>query len=87
MTNPQVIKRGKVTYVIYDDRILAGISSGQWTSYNPYENWNRAGITLFINAIKKSKENEYGTAPDFMTLAAECGIRGISARPPKDAEL
>jgi hypothetical protein len=84
MTAPTVIKRGKVTYVIYEDRILCGTSSSQWTSYNPYENWNRGGITQFINAIQKSKEDEYGTAADFMTLAVQCGIRGISTRPPKD---
>jgi hypothetical protein len=77
-----VIQRGKVTYVIYDDRILCGIGE-QWTSYNPYENWNRAGITQFINAIIKSKETEYITAADFMSLAYHCGIRGISTRKPK----
>lgn len=80
----RVIERGKVTYVIYEDRILCGISDDQWTSYNPYENWNRAGITQFINAIIKSKDNEYDTAADFMTLAYECNIRGISTRKPKD---
>lgn len=83
MTKPKVITRGKVTYVIYEDRILAGIPGNQWTSYNPYENWNRAGITQFINTILKSKENEYGTAADFMTLAYECGIRGIGTRTPE----
>lgn len=79
----RVLQRGKITYVIYDDRVLVGTNS-QWTSYNSYENWNRAGITQFANAILKSKENQYGTAPDFMTLASECGIRGINARKPKD---
>lgn len=83
---PEVIQRGKVTYVIYEDRILCGIAGNQWTSYNPYENWNRAGITQFINVIMKSKEHEYNTAPDFMTLAYHCGIRGIGTRPPKDIE-
>lgn len=78
------IKRGNVTYVIYEDRILVGLPGNQWTSYNPYENWNRAGITQFINTIQKSKEDEYGTAADYMTLAYECGIRGIGTRPPKD---
>lgn len=79
----RVIEREKVTYVIYDDRILCGIKH-QWTSYNPYENWNRAGITQFINAIIKSKETEYTTAADFMSLAYKCGIRGIGTRKPKD---
>lgn len=80
---PKLIIRGKVTYAIYEDRILCGTSGNQWTSYNPYENWNRGGITQFINKILKSKETDYTTAADFMTLAHECGIRGISTRPPQ----
>jgi hypothetical protein len=79
----RVITRGKVTYVIYEDRVVVGYNK-QWTSYNGYENWNRAGITQFINTIIKSKETEYGTAPDYMTLAYECGIRGIGTRKPKE---
>lgn len=86
MTKPRVIIRGKVTYVIYEDRILCGISGNQWTSYNPYENWNRAGITQFINAIIKTKDTEHHTAADFMTLAYQCGIVGISTRRPKELE-
>lgn len=81
--SPQVIQRGKVTYAIYEDRVLAGYGS-QWTSYNPYENWNRAGITQFANAILKSKEDQYTTAADFMTLAYECNIRGMGTRKPAE---
>lgn len=81
---PKLIYRGKITYAIYDDRILVGLPGDQWTSYNPYENWNRAGITQFINAIIKSKEDEYTTPADYMTLAYECGIRGIGTRKPKE---
>lgn len=81
MIKPKIVKRGRVTYLIYEDRVLVG-TSNQWTSYNPYENWNRAGITQFINTILKSKETEYGTAADYMTLAYECGIRGIGTRTP-----
>lgn len=80
---PKVITRGNVTYVIYEDRILVGTNS-QWTSYNPYENWNRAGITQFINAIIKSKTNEYTTAADYMSLAYKCKIVGMGTRKPKD---
>lgn len=82
---PKVVERGKVTYVIYEDRILAGYGK-QWTSYNPYENWNRAGITRFINTILKSKEDQYTTAADFMTLAYECGVRGMGTSKPKEME-
>lgn len=86
MEKPKIIKRGNITYVLYEDRILVGVTGNQWTSYNPFENWNRAGITTFMNKIKKSKENEYDHPADFMTLAYQCGIRGISTRPPKDIE-
>lgn len=86
MKKPRVINKGKVIYVIYDDRVVCGTPGGQWTSYNPFENWNRAGITSFINAIIKSKGNEYNTAADFMTLAYQCGIRGIGTQKPKDID-
>jgi hypothetical protein len=82
---PKIINRGRVKYVIYEDRILVE-HNGQWTSYNPYENWNRAGITSFINAIIKSKADEYNTAADYMTLAYQCGIRGIGTQKPKDID-
>lgn len=85
MKKPKVVQRGKITYVIYEDRILAGTGT-QWTSYNPYENWNRAGITQFINIILKSKEDQYTSPADFMTLAYECGIRGMGTRAPQDIE-
>lgn len=82
----RVLERGRITYVILDDRVIVGTPGNQWTSYNPYENWNRAGITQFANAIIKSKEDQYTSPVDFMTLASECGIRGISTRKPKEIE-
>lgn len=81
----KIVERGKLTYAIYDDRVVVG-NNNQWTSYNPYENWNRAGITQFMNTILKSKEDQYTTAADFMTLAYECGIRGMGTRKPKELE-
>lgn len=82
----KVLKRGKITYYIYDEKVVVGVGGSQWISYNQYDNYNRQGITQFINALLKSKENEYATAVDQMTLAVQCGIRGSSTSKPKEAE-
>jgi len=74
--------RGSIIYVLFPEKVLVGIGSMQWVSYNQYDNWNRQGIALFRDMILKSKENEYASATEQMTLAIKCGIRGTStARP------
>ena len=79
---PKVIKKDKLTYILYDEKVIVGIGN-QWVSYNQYDNWNRQGITQFKNAILKSKENEYATPTSQITLAMECGIRGTSTMEPE----
>lgn len=68
--------------MLFEDKVIVGIGDTQWVSYNQYDNWNRQGITLFRNAIIKSKENEYTSVVDQMSLAVQCGIRGTSTRKP-----
>lgn len=80
---PKVIKRGRITYVLYTEKVVVGIGDTQWVSYNQYDNWNRQGITLFRQEILKSKENEYDNPSDQMTLAIQCGIRGTSTSKPQ----
>lgn len=79
---PTIINRGKITYILYPEKVIVGIGMDQWVSYNQYDNWNRQGITLFRQAILKSKENQYDNPADQMTLAIHCGIRGTSTREP-----
>lgn len=79
---PQVIKRGKITYYLYSGKVIVGVGASQWVSYNQYNNFNRQGITPYKNAILKSKETEYSNAVEQMTLAVQCGIRGTSTRKP-----
>lgn len=86
MSRPKVIQRGKLTYYIYDEKVIVNVGGYQYVSYNQYDNWNRQGITQFTNAILNSKEDEYGNAADQMTLAVQCGIRGTSTTKPKDVE-
>lgn len=81
--NPTVIKRGRITYILYPEKVIVGIGDTQWISYNQYDNWNRQGITQFRNAIVKSKPNEYDNVIDQMTLAVECGIRGTGTTRPQ----
>lgn len=79
---PLILKRGKTTYLVYEDRVNVSVND-QWLSYNAYENWNKAGLTRFISTIKKSKEHEYTTAPDFMSLALRCGVKGVGCNKPR----
>ena len=82
----KILKRGKITYYIYDEKVIVSVGAGQYISYNQYDNWNRQGITQFTNILLKSKEDEYTNAVDQMTLAVQCGIRGSSTRKPEEAE-
>lgn len=80
---PTIVNRGKLTYILYPEKVIVGIGETQWVSYNQYDNWNRQGITMFRNAILKSKLDEYDNPIDQMSLAVQCGIRGTSTRKPE----
>lgn len=84
---PKVIQRGCITYLLYTEKVLVGVKGNQWVSYNPYDNWNRQGITQFKNTILKSKEDEYGSPSEQMSLAVQCKIIGTSTRKPKEIEV
>ena len=83
---PTIIKRGSLTYLLYDEKVIVGVGLNQWVSYNQYDNWNRQGITQFRRAILKSKDTEYATPSDQMTLAVQCGIKGSGTQKPKEIE-
>ena len=84
--DPTVVKRGKITYFLYPEKILVNVNN-QWISYNQYDNWNRQGITLFKQKILTSKEDEYNNAVDQMSLAVQCGVRGSSTSKPQGVEI
>lgn len=77
---PTIITRGKITYYLFAEKVVVNVGGNQWVSYNQYDNWNRQGITQFKNILLKSKENEYATVVDQMSLAVTCGIKGTSTR-------
>ena len=86
MEEIKIIKRGKITYYIYSEKVIVNVGTHQWVSYNQYDNYNRQGITQFINILVHSKEDEYTTPVDQMSLAVQCGIRGSSTSKPRDIE-
>lgn len=86
MKDATIIKRGTLTYVVYADKVVVGVTANQWVSYNQYDNWNRQGITLFKEKILKSKPDEYGSPSQQMSLAYECGIKGAGTQKPKEVE-
>lgn len=79
---PKTITRGKIIYYLFTEKVIVYVGGNQWVSYNQYDNWNRQGITQFKNMLLKSKENEYATPVDQMSLAVQCGIKGTSTRNP-----
>lgn len=82
----KILHRGRLTYYVYDDKVIVNVGGDQWVGYNQYDNWNRQGITQFSNTILKSKEDEYANAVDQMSLAVRCGIKGTYTRKPEEAE-
>lgn len=86
MKKVKIINRGKITYYIYEDKVIVNVGGGQWVSYNQYDNWNRQGIAQFSKTVLKSRENEYDNVVDQITLAVRCGIKGTSTRKPEEAE-
>jgi len=86
MNSPTVIQRGIMTYYLYNEKVVVGIGDKQFVSYNQYENSNRQGITQFRKTILHSKEGEYDTPSDQMSLAAKCDIRGSGTTKPKEIQ-
>lgn len=86
-TQPHIIKRGKLIFLLYEDKVVVNYGLSQWTSYNQYYNWNRQGITKFRKKIEKSKESEYSTSAAVLTLANECDIIGSGTIQPKEVTL
>lgn len=86
MKKPTIIKRGKITFVVHENKVIVGVGFNQWTSYNQYDNWNRQGITEFRNKILKSKDDQYTTPSDVMSLAYSCDIKGSGTQKPKEIE-
>lgn len=84
---PVIIRKKKLIYLLKSDSVTVYVGFGQWVSYNYYNNWNRQGITQFKQAILKSKKDEYDSAVDQMSLAYECGIKGVGTIKPKEIEL
>lgn len=81
---PKIIRRKKMTYVLYPEKVIVGVGDRQWISYNQYDNWNRQGITSFRQAILKSGDDEYDNPIDQITLAMQCGIKGAGTQTPKE---
>lgn len=85
--NPTIVKRGRMTYVLYPEKVIVGIGDYQWLSYNQYDNWNRQGITAFRKSVLASKEDELSSPIDQMSLAYRCGIKSSGTQKPKGLDL
>lgn len=85
--NPKILKRGKIIYILNQEDIIAYVGFDQWLSYNKYMNWNRQGISQMRSILLKSKEDEYASPSELLSLAATCNLIGTSTRRPEGFEL
>lgn len=82
MKSPVIIKRDQMTYVIYSNRVVVGVGEHQWIGYDKYSNWNQSGITEFRQKLLKSRDDQYRTPSDQITLAMQCNIIGVGTLKP-----
>lgn len=81
---PTVVTRGKITYYIFKNSVLADIDGWQYLSYNIYNNSNRGSLRKFKKRIENSTLEQYANALDLMELAMEYNLTSVGANRPKD---
>lgn len=80
------INRGKLTYYIKDEAVIVGSGGHQFSAYTVYALQNRKPFYDFRKAIVKSRDDEYGTWPELMSLAMKHNLRGVASRKPAEAK-
>lgn len=79
----QIIKRGKIVYYIKDEAVIAEVGGLQFTAFTVYPLQNRKPFYDFRRAIVQSKEDEYGTATELLSLSQEYKLRGVATGRPR----
>lgn len=82
-----IIKRGKLTYYIKEEAVIVGVGTWQYSAYTVYPLQNRKPFYDFRDAILESKEDEYGTAAELISLALRFNLRGVASHKPTEDEM
>lgn len=73
----KTLRRGKLVWMLFDESIIV-VDHWQATIYQLYGYPNRKPLLQMQRAILDSGSSEYGNWAEALTLAARCGIRGMS---------
>ena len=82
----EIIKRGKITYYIKKESIIASINDFQHIAFTVYPLQNRKPFYDFRNSIKSSAQNELTQPSDIIVLAQKYNLRGVATSRPKVEE-
>ncbi len=83
----KIVKRGKITYYVKDEAVIAEINSLQYVAYTVYALQNRKPFYDFRKAILRSEENEYNSAVEMIRLAQKYNLRGTASHRPTESEI
>lgn len=80
-----VLKRGRLTIQIEDERIIV-YDSIQATVYTPYMSGNDNLFSQMRDFLLTSEDTEYRSWVDILELASACRVVGYGTRMPFDKE-
>lgn len=83
----QIVKRGRLTYYVKSEAIIVGVGDFQYTAYTVYPLQNRKPFYDFKNAILESREDEYDSPSELISLALRFNLKGVASHRPTDREL
>lgn len=77
-----IVNKGKITYYVKDEAIVAGINGFQYIAYTVYPLQNRKPFYDFRRSIIKSDEDEYDTPAKLIVLAQKYNLKGVASNKP-----
>jgi hypothetical protein len=80
------VNRGRITYYIKDESVIAAINNLQYLAFTVYPLQNRTPFYNFRKKLLKSKENEYDTPLELMKLSMKHNLKAVAGTKPKEAE-
>lgn len=74
-------KRGRILYSVYKKKVLVKDGVNSWVTYNTHNNWNRQGLSDFIQEILKSSDDQLSTSAELMELAYKHKVVAVGTGP------
>lgn len=82
-----ILKRGRLTYYVKEEAVVVGIGELQYSAYTVYPLQNRKPFYDFRKAILKSREDQYSTPGELISLALKYNLRGVASHKPTEREM